>query len=85
MQEVFGRLGIPVAFESGQTLDRSPALRALAALLQLDLDDWPFERLLAVLGSNYFQPDWPEWRRPRTPSRSSGRSGSCKSPTAASG
>jgi ATP-dependent helicase/nuclease subunit B len=63
VDEVFARFGIPTVLESGQTLDRSPALRALAALLQLDLDDWPFERLLAVLGSNYFSPNWPEWRR----------------------
>jgi ATP-dependent helicase/nuclease subunit B len=57
--EVFGRLGIPVMFESGQSLDRSPALRALAALLQLDLDDWPFDQLLSVVGSNYLWPDEP--------------------------
>ncbi len=63
--EVFGRLGLPVVFESGEALDRSPALRALAALAQLDLDDWPFEQLLTVLGSNYFQPGWPEWREGR--------------------
>ncbi|MEN6459097.1 MAG: PD-(D/E)XK nuclease family protein [Thermoguttaceae bacterium] len=61
VRSVFGRFGIPVALESGQSLDRSPALRALAALLQLDLDDWPFDRVLAVLGSNYFEPNWPEW------------------------
>jgi len=60
--EVFGGMGIPVAFERGQTLDRSPALRALAALLRLDVEDWPFRDLLAVLGGNYFQPAWPEWR-----------------------
>ena len=40
-------------------------MRALAALTQLDLDDWPFEQLLTVLGSNYFQPGWPEWREGR--------------------
>ena len=62
VEEVFGRLGVPVAFESGQTLERRPAVRALTNLLQLDLDDWPFGRLLAVLGSNFFQPDWPEFR-----------------------
>jgi len=62
VEEVFIRLGIPVAFEAGQTLERRPALRALANLLRLDLDDWPFDLLLSVLGSNYFQPDWPEWR-----------------------
>ncbi len=61
IDEVFGRLGIPVRQESGAALDHSPALRALVALLQLDLDDWPFDRLLAVLGSNYFQPAWPNW------------------------
>jgi ATP-dependent helicase/nuclease subunit B len=60
--EVFDRLGIPVALEIGQTLDRMPVMRTLKSLLQLDLDDWPFRRLLAVLGSNYFQPDWPEWQ-----------------------
>jgi ATP-dependent helicase/DNAse subunit B len=54
--EVFDRYGLPVAFESGVKLDRSPILRSLAALLKLDLDDWPFGSLLAVLGSNYFQP-----------------------------
>jgi hypothetical protein len=48
--------------EAGQTLDHSPALRALVGLLQLDLDDWPFGELLAVVQSNYFQPDWPEWQ-----------------------
>ena len=29
-------------------------------LLQLDLDDWPFGGLLAVLNSNYFRPAWQE-------------------------
>ena len=79
VHEVFGQLGIPVAVESGQALNRSPVLRALVTLLQLDLDDWPFDRLLAVLGSNYFQPDWPEraW-----PAASSGRFAGCKSPAA---
>ena len=63
--EVFERLGVPVSFEKDRTLDRQPALRALADLLRLDLEDWPFDRLLAVLGSNYFHPDWPEWQADR--------------------
>jgi len=61
LAEVFGGLGIPVALEMGQTLDRLPALRALAALLRLEVEDWPCGALLAVLGNNYFQPDWREW------------------------
>jgi ATP-dependent helicase/DNAse subunit B len=60
--EVFNRLGIPVAWEMGQKLDRIPVTRALKSILQLDLDDWPFRGLLAVLGNNYFQPDWREWQ-----------------------
>ncbi len=60
--EVFQGLGIPASWEMGQTLDRIPIMRALKSLLQLDLEDWPFRRLLAVLGNNYFQPDWPEWK-----------------------
>lgn len=60
--EVFGALGIPFASEVGHPLDRSPALAALTALLRLDQDDWPFRQLLAVLASNYFQPEWPQWQ-----------------------
>ncbi|MFH1919718.1 MAG: UvrD-helicase domain-containing protein, partial [Planctomycetota bacterium] len=62
VREVFDKLGIPVALESGQALDRSSALIALAGLLRLDLEDWPFRGVLAVLSNNYFQPDWPEWQ-----------------------
>ena len=64
--EVFGRMGIPVFLELGQTLDRSPALRALVRLVQLDLNDWPFDELLALVRSNYFRPDWPGWREGKT-------------------
>ena len=60
VREVFGKLGIPFALESGQSLDRSTALAALVGLVRLDVDDWPFRDLLAVLAGNYFQPDWPE-------------------------
>jgi ATP-dependent helicase/DNAse subunit B len=61
VREVFSRLGLPFALETGQTLNDSPAMAALVALLRLELDDWPFRQLLAVLGNNYFQPAWEEW------------------------
>jgi len=61
VREVFGKLGLPVALESGRRLDRSSALAALVGLLRLDVEDWPFRGLLAVLSNNYFQPEWPEW------------------------
>ena len=84
VREVFERLGIPAAFESGEPLDRRPALRALANLLQLDLEDWPFDRLLGVLGSNYFQPAWPEWTAEARAEVESA-SATCKSPAAGRG
>jgi hypothetical protein len=59
--EVFADYGIPAAFEVGPRLDRCPALRALAALLRLAVEDWPLPQLRAALRSNYFAPDWPEW------------------------
>ena len=62
--EVFAELGIPVAMELGQTLDRAPAMAALVGLLRLDLEDWPFAQVLAVTGSNYFRPDWLVWHEP---------------------
>jgi len=64
--EVLTELGVPFALETGQTLDRSPALTALVTLLRLDAEDWPPGDLLAVLRSNYFRPDWPEWRHGET-------------------
>jgi ATP-dependent helicase/nuclease subunit B len=64
--DAFSRLGLPIAWEQGARLDRAPILRTLVVLLKLDLDDWPFDLLLAATGSNYFQPAWPSWREGRT-------------------
>ncbi|MEE9603119.1 MAG: 3'-5' exonuclease, partial [Thermoguttaceae bacterium] len=63
IREVFAELGIPVAIEDGHSLDCSSALRALVCLLRLDIDDFPALDLLATIGSNYFNPDWPQWRQ----------------------
>ena len=60
IREVFGKLGIPVVLESGCPLGRAAILAALVGLIRLDVEDWPFRHLLAVLSNNYFQPDWPE-------------------------
>jgi ATP-dependent helicase/nuclease subunit B len=60
--EVFAEFGIPFSIEGGATLDRSPAVRALVKLLRMDCEDWPIADMLAILGSNYFQGDWPQWQ-----------------------
>ncbi len=62
LREVFSRTGIPFSIEVGRPLARSRVLRALVDLLRLHVEDWPFRRLLAVLGSNFFHPAWPQWQ-----------------------
>jgi ATP-dependent helicase/nuclease subunit B len=63
VREVFTRYGLPFALEGSRPLEHSPALRGLAALVELDREDWPYRRLLSVIGGNFFQPDWPAWRQ----------------------
>jgi ATP-dependent helicase/DNAse subunit B len=60
VREVFAKYGVPFALEAGRRLDQSPSLTALQGLLELDAEDWPFRQLLAVTGSNFFRPKWPE-------------------------
>jgi len=64
VREVFEELGLPFALESGLPLVEARPVIALLSLLRLDAEDWPFRSLLAVLGNNYFRPNWPEWKVP---------------------
>lgn len=61
VREVFAEFGLPVAIEAAQTLDAAPMVKALAALLRLQLDDWPFRQVLGLVSNNYFRPHLPEW------------------------
>ncbi len=61
VSEVFQRLEIPFFLENGRSLGRWPPIVMLLRLLELDADDWPMHKLLGVLGSNYFAPDWADW------------------------
>lgn len=57
--------GLPVWCESESPMSSRPMVKAVVSLLHLELDDWPFEQLLSVLDSNYFQPAWPECQQGR--------------------
>ncbi len=61
VREVFQRLEFPYYIESAQPLGCSPPVAMLVRLLELDAEDWPMHKLLAVLGNNYFSPAWAEW------------------------
>ena len=52
--------GIPTWCETKLPLASSPVVKALFSLLQLELENWPFARLMSVLDSNLFLPHWPE-------------------------
>lgn len=60
VREVFERFGIPHAIETGLPLDRCPAMRALAGMLRLAVEGWPYRQVLATLGSAYYRSSTPD-------------------------
>jgi ATP-dependent helicase/nuclease subunit B len=66
VEEVFGQFGIPASIGDQRVLASAPVMSALRAWLELDLEDWPFRKVLRLLGHNFFCPPWPEIRQGRT-------------------
>jgi ATP-dependent helicase/nuclease subunit B len=62
VREAFDDLGLPYALDQGRPLAEAPIAAALVSMVRLHVEDWPFRRLLGLLASNYFSPDWPQWR-----------------------
>ncbi|MCG8584930.1 MAG: PD-(D/E)XK nuclease family protein [Pirellulales bacterium] len=54
IREVFEEFGIPYSLETPRRLGDAPVMRAVMALLELAVEDWPFRALLGVFNSNYF-------------------------------
>jgi ATP-dependent helicase/nuclease subunit B len=52
--------GLPVWCEAEPSLASSSVVKTVMALLQFELEDWPFERLLNILDSTFFRSTWPE-------------------------
>ncbi len=63
VREVFDELGLPVAYEGARSLSEAKIITAAAAMLRLDVEDWPFHQLLAVLSNTYLQPPQASLRR----------------------
>ena len=59
--EIFTAAGLPIACEMGRVVSRTAPMKGLVNLLTLEVEDWPFARLMALLDSGYFQPDWNEF------------------------
>jgi len=48
--------GLPVWCDTGAPVQESGLVKFLLAVLQTELEDWPFARLAGVLGSSYLRP-----------------------------
>lgn len=57
VREVCEDMGIPCSIEQRPSLLHCPAVKAIIQFLTLDQEDWQYRRLLAVLGSNYLEPE----------------------------
>lgn len=60
VDEVFTAAGIPFWCEARRPLGRDAALKTLFSVVEMELEDWPFDRLMAVLDSHYVRAGWPE-------------------------
>jgi ATP-dependent helicase/DNAse subunit B len=60
VDEVFSAAGIPFWNAAGDRLSQTGLIRSLFAVLKLEEEDWQSDRLMSVLDSNYFRPDWQE-------------------------
>src|SRR5262249_37291047 len=60
IDEIFIAAGVPFACEAGLPLSRLAPFKALVNVLSLELEDWPYRRLMGLLHSGLFQPAWKE-------------------------
>jgi ATP-dependent helicase/DNAse subunit B len=60
IDEVFGAAGIPFACDAGTPLARLAPFKVLVNVLALEIEDWPFRRLMGLLDSGLFHPAWKE-------------------------
>lgn len=67
VREVFSAASIPFQCSSPESLDQQPVIKAILSVLQLELEDWPFDRLYALLNSGWFRPRWSDWSAEKTP------------------
>lgn len=67
VREVFTAANIPFQCAAPEPLIQQPLIKTLLSVLQLELEDWPFERLTGLLNSGWFRPRWSEWSADFTP------------------
>ncbi|MCA9040988.1 MAG: AAA family ATPase, partial [Planctomycetaceae bacterium] len=58
LTDVFTAAGIPFYCDNPRALTELPLTKALFSILQLEQEDWSYERLMKLVDSNFFRPDW---------------------------
>ncbi|MFV2067345.1 MAG: PD-(D/E)XK nuclease family protein [Pirellulales bacterium] len=58
VEEAFGEAGVPVAIDARKSLSETSTVRAILSLLQLQVEDWPFRKLLSIVTHSRLQPAW---------------------------
>lgn len=61
----FQDAGVPVAVDCGRPIAMAGVVRFLFALVDLELEDWPFRRLTGVLNAAFYRPDVRRFDRER--------------------
>ena len=63
----FDDSGIPAVASTAVPLSGLPSIRALVAALDVEIADWPFDDLLALLHNSCVSPQWPDWAPEASP------------------
>ncbi|MEZ6045623.1 MAG: PD-(D/E)XK nuclease family protein [Planctomycetaceae bacterium] len=58
LAELFAATGIPFYHDSTLSLTELPLTKALISILQLEQEDWAYDRLMKLVDSNFFRPNW---------------------------
>lgn len=62
IEEAFSAADIPYFLGLEREFSRFSVVRALFAFLQVELENWSFDSMMSILDSNYFSPNWLEYR-----------------------
>lgn len=57
LSEVFTAAGIPFHCDYSRSVSQLPVTKALLSLLQLETEQWSYEKLMKLIDSNFFRPE----------------------------
>ncbi|QDU81647.1 ATP-dependent helicase/deoxyribonuclease subunit B [Polystyrenella longa] len=58
LMEILSAAGVPYYSDSSTAVTELPLTKALFSILQLEQEDWSYDRLMKLIDSNFFRPSW---------------------------